>query len=430
MNKQRTLIGVAWLASLVAAYFFGGAHAPVQSAGASGYSEKSASAAAAARTGANAEERALVRETGDLSGGRSKVALLIAKAQLELGSLGEHTDFRTVLRALGPIADLDPAQRAEALAEVERTVLGSPQKMLFYTVLLGQWAETDGKAALAYAEEKLDQKDPYTKEIRQNVLAAWAFREPDAVWRWYETERKEGENEHTVGIIFTGLAIQNLDAALQRLSTLDDASRAAALPGIASSGTTEAARQQLLDRAATLPPEQRTVLQEGAAYSWAIADPEGAVAWIRSLPAEEQGPLRETAGRTIMSMNPALGAEFRLEGAEEKDKPQTYVWIAYEWAQKDSRAAAEWLMNQPQGPELDGARQSYANAVVQKDPAGAMDWAKSVQGEVQRGRAVEHIFQQWRVKDPTAAEAALDAAGLPPEKVQQLKESRPGEKPR
>ena len=55
----------------------------------------------------------------------------------------------------------------------------------------------------------------------------------------------------------------------------------------------------------------------------------------------------------------------------------------------------------------------------------AMEWAKSVQEEKGRAQGVEQIFQQWRIKDAAAAEAALASAGLPREKVQQLMKSPP-----
>jgi hypothetical protein len=185
----------------------------------------------------------------------------------------------------------------------------------------------------------------------------------------------------------------------------------------------------LLERAAGLPQEQRAQIYQGVVAPWAMMDSDAAVKWLRALPAEEQKPLRESAGQMMMMMKPALGAELLLENAEEKDKPQIYDRVAGQWAVQDARAAGEWLMKQPQGPELDGARRSYAVSVASKDPAGAMDWAKSVQAPEQREQAVGQIFQVWRSRDAAAAEAALESAGLPAEKVQKLKESTPPPKP-
>jgi hypothetical protein len=433
MNKQRTLIALAWIASIVVAYLVGGTGTSVQTNAPAGEAKTNA-ASAAANAGVDKESRAMVRKMDDLAegeaGARPNVATLIAKARLEMGSgMGGMMNIRSMLRAIAPIAELDDSQIMEALAEVEKTVREPQQKMMFYSLLLGQWAEKDGKAALAYAEEKLGGSSPFDFGVRATILGTWARRDPDAAWRWYQTERKPEDNERTMGMsvnmIFAGMASSDLDSALQRVAALDDTTRAMALQGIAGSATNDASRKRLIDRATGLPQEQRAQIYQGLVGPWAMMDSEAAVKWIRTLPAEEQKPLRDSAGQMMMMMKPALGAELLLEGAEEKDKPQIYDRVAGQWAFQDARAAGEWLMKQPQGPELDGARRSYAMAVVNKDAAGAMDWAKSVQKPEQREQAVEQVFQVWRGKDTAAAEAALESAGLPPEKVQKLKESKP-----
>lgn len=430
VNKQGILLGLVWIASLVAAYFVGGIGGASPLGGTLGEAATASPAAADAATKEDERVRDHKRKgIFEIPEGRPKTAMLIAKARLEFSrSSMEEVDFRLVLRALAPIADLDPVQIAEALGEVERTVQEPAQKMMFYFLLLDQWAETDGKAAVAYLDEKLGEKNPINREIRENVLAAWASRDPGAVWSWYETERKGDAGGHIMEQIFAGMAAHDLDAAWQRLEALDEASRGVALRGIASSATGGEDYRRLAEHAASLPQAEQAPWRKQVADSWAVTDAEGGIGWLRSLPPEEQKTLRDSAGRRALSSRPALGAEFLLEGAAEEEKPQIYVWVANEWANQNSRAAGEWLTRQPQGPELDGARQTFAYAVMGKDPAAAMDWAKSVQNEKRRAEAVEQIFQQWRAKDAVAAEAALGTVGLPQEQVQRLKDSKPPEK--
>jgi len=45
-----------------------------------------------------------------------------------------------------------------------------------------------------------------------------------------------------------------------------------------------------------------------------------------------------------------------------------------------------------------------------------------VQDENQRFESVGQIYQIWRAKDGTAANAALAGSGLPPDKVKQIQE--------
>ena len=198
-----------------------------------------------------------------------------------------------------------------------------------------------------------------------------------------------------------------------------------ALNGIASSAADESSRSGVLARAAGLAPEQRAQIRQSIAGQWAMSDPDGAVAWMHSLPADEQKPVRESIGQMMLMTKPALAADVMMEGADEKDRPRLYDRIASQWGQQDARAAGEWLTKQPQGPELDGARRSFARVVAQRDPAAAFDWARSVQDEKQRTESVTQIYQIWRAKDAPAAQAALGSSGLSPEQVQQLREQQP-----
>jgi hypothetical protein len=336
-------------------------------------------------------------------------------------------NIRGMLRAIAPIAELDDAQLQEALAEVEHTVREPQQKMMFYSLLLGQWAETDGRAAMAYAQEKLDKGSMFNMGVTSSVLGTWARRDPEAVWKWFATEQPDDGSDRTrmmaVSAVFAGLAANNLESALARAGTLDEQSRGMALSGIASGMADDASRRRLIERTASLPPEQQAQIRQSLLGQWSMSNPDEAVAWIRSLPADEQKPLRDSAGMRIMNVKPALGAEVMLEGADEKDKPHLYDQVAMQWAQMDARAAGEWLTKQPQGPELDGARATYARVVASRDPAAAMDWARSVQDEKRRAESVTSVYQMWRVKDPTAAEAALAATGLPPDQVKQIREA-------
>jgi hypothetical protein len=434
MKREHFLIGIAWIATVVVAYFIGSSgessKGNASAAGAAGAKAEGAGASAASADAK--QQRSFIRKFGDFdeatlgADGKPNVVALIARARQQFASgMGGMMNIRAMLRAIAPLAELDDSQLQDALAEVEKTVRDPQQKMMFYSLLLGQWAESDGKAALAYAEEKLGSGSPFDMGVRASILGSWARRDPDGVWKWFQTERKDDGNERTKGMlvsmVFAGMAANDLDTALQRLSTLDETTRGMAMSGIANSANNETSRKRLLDRAQTLAPEQRNQIRQGIVGQWAMSDSDAAIKWIHSLPADEQKPVRESAANMMLMMQPAKGAELLLEGAEEKDKPRLYDRVVGQWAWQDSKAAGEWLSKQSQGPELDDARRTYSMAVAQKDPSAAMDWAKSVQNPEQRNQSVEMVYQQWRTKDVAAADTALDATDLPPEKIKQLK---------
>lgn len=438
MKREHLLIAVAWIATVVVAYFIGSGGDSSKSQAATGSTGKNSSQNAASGSGSAGSsdahsQRSFVRKFDELDenmkgpDGKPNIVALIARARQQMGvGMGGMMNIRGMLRAIAPLVELDDSQLQDALAEVEKTVKEPQQKMMMYSLLLGQWAETDGKAALAYAEQKLGTNtSPMDFGIRASIVGAWSRRDPDGVWRWYQTERKDDGNDRTKGMLvsmmFAGMAASDLDSALQKLPSLDDSTRAMALSGIANSSASESSRTRLLDRAATMPAEQKQQIRQGVVSQWAMTDADAAVKWIHSLPADEQKPMRDSASNMIMMMQPAKGADLMMEGAEDKDKPQLYDRVVSQWAWQDSKAAGEWLSKQPQGPELDNARRTYAMAVSQKDPAAAMDWAKSVQNPEQRTQSVEQIYQTWRAKDGAAADAALDGSGISDEDIKRLK---------
>ena len=424
MKTHRLLLAAVWLATLAAAYFLGGRGESSPSPALPMTVESGVPAAPRAERGAVERTAGETREENAKA--KADLPAIIARARMEmLSGAGGMMNIRGMLRAIAPIADLDDAQMQEALVEVEHSVREPQVKMMFYSLLLGQWAETDGRAAMTYAQAKLDKNSMFDMGVTSSVLGTWAQRDPEAAWKWFGTEQNDGSDRTrmmALSAIFAGFAANNLESALARAGTLDEQSRAMALSGIASGQMDEASRRRLIDRTASLPPEQRAQLRQGVLGQWTMTDPDAAVAWIRTLPEDEQKSLRANAAQRIMNLKPALGAELMLEGADEKEKPQLYSNVAMQWASQDMRAAGEWLTRQPQGPELDLARGTYAASIEQRDPAAAMDWARSVQDEKQRVASVGSTYQSWHAKDPAAAAAALAAAGLSPDQMKQIRE--------
>jgi hypothetical protein len=115
------------------------------------------------------------------------------------------------------------------------------------------------------------------------------------------------------------------------------------------------------------------------------------------------------------------------------------------WAQKDSAAAARYVLDMPPGQPLefaarhlafilaanprdailwaealpsDAARAAaypmIASAWAQRSPADAVRWAASLHEDPQRADAVTAAFSYWMLLDPKAAQAWLETADLHP----------------
>lgn len=430
----RVLIGATWVASVAAAYFIGQSGNPTSPGPQTTGAGNSNSGSAANKSSGGDRRAGHAIETYDGSGiaesanppGKMNVPDLIARARMEMATgMNGMMNMRGMLRAIAPLAELDDSQVQEALAEVESTIKDPQQKMMFYSLLLSQWAEKDGPAAFAYAEEKLKGKGPFDGGAKMAVIGAWARQDPDAVWKWFTTRKEKNafdpSNQMTISSVFAGMASRDLDMAFTRLNTLDDQERSMALSGITNSSRDARSRERLLSRADSLSPELRRQLQDNVARTWAMTDADAAMKWVRARPAEEQTSLRSAVGSTLMMSDPERGAAFQIEGVAEKDRSRVYDSVVGNWAWRDPRGAGEWLTKQTQGPELDAARRTFASVVSQRDPAAAMDWAKSVTDDEQRTSSVRQVYSQWKSKDSKAANAALDAAGLSAEQIEKIR---------
>ena len=429
MKNQRLLLALAWIATVAIAYFAGSSggtsNPPVAS------SSQSASNAGGSGTDAARGAREVVRkiepsEEELADGGKKDIALMIARARVEMGTgMGGMMNMRGMIRAISPLIELNDAQVQEALAEVEKTVKDPQGRMMFYSILLSQWAERDGRAALAYAEKNVEKGSMFGMGIKGPILGAWARTDPDAAWRWFETEGKKGDDSGQgnmlVHTLFAGLASRDIDGALARVEGLDASMKPMALNGIAMSGMNADSRKRMLERSASLPQETRDMLRQGALGQWAMMEPEAAISWLKTLPADEQKPLRSGLANSVLMMNPKQGADLLLKDASAEERPVIYDQVVSRIAWQNPKSAGEWLLEQPQGPELDSARMTFASIVARKEPATAMDWAKSVTKPELRESSISSVYAAWKQKDAAAADAAVVNVGLSAEALERVR---------
>lgn len=395
MNRQttRVLIAALWLASLAGVYFLGqSSTSPVNPNPGSSITVASPSTPSPGDrrvglpTGSDSDPSAnALREPKDIS-------RLVTQARLAIGS-GDGS-----LRAFAPLLGLTAAQLREALEEVDRTTKDTAQRNMLYSVLLEEWARSDGPAAMAFAEEKLK---PRSAGIQGTILGAWARKDPNAAWRWYDTERQKDPTDRNNYMhvntmaqnLFTGMAAADLDSALGRLNALDSQVRGLAIIGISNAASDTFARNRLLNHVASLPPALRTQIHETVVRSWGMNDPEAAVGWLRERPLAEQASILPALENTIMMRDPKRGAELLLEITPETDRPRAYETIVRHWAPRD--------------------------------PRNAMAWAKSVPEAELRSNTVARVYNHWRSQDTAAADSALAASGLADDQIAEIKKTPP-----
>ena len=419
---------VLWLGTLIVAYQLGNRQ---------GAAQPTAEAAGTTAAGGNTRMASNSRSWAD-AGGRNgqrtadkaptvKQLFSQLKATMRPGSMQNPM---AMMRAMALLDKLRPEDVPAALLEVE-AMKDVQSKMMIYMAVLGKWAEQDGPAAMKYAEEHAKDLGPTGAILKMSVVGTWAEKDPEAVWAWYQANKEKdsggmfGGNQMVLASIFSSLMNTNPDAAFKRLDELDKGARTMALAGMSQTALfDDAKRQQLLDRIKAMPDaEERTQARQMLLSQWVMFAPDEATAWVAKQPASEQKEMRSTVGTMFMMSDPKKGAAFMMEGATAEEKPERYSTVVGSWAATNPDAAASWLAEQGDGPELDQARSSLAFSLYKKKPAAAMDSVRSITDENLRVTTATMVYQKWKATDADAANKGLDDAGLTAGQIQQIKSS-------
>ncbi|MCB1204233.1 MAG: hypothetical protein KDN18_08225 [Verrucomicrobiae bacterium] len=432
----RTLLGLAWIASLGGSYWAGrtlnpvGAGSRVEQETFVGVTMTPSSGSTTPAEGTDGAGEAEGVGPWDATSADSAPSDLLERARREMGpGMSSMMNPSTMFRALAPLMSLPASEIPAALAEVAATVDDPQQRAMFQSLLLSRWAEEDPKAALGYAEKLATGGGPVEAQALMGVVSTWAKREPEAAWNWYLKRRDSGEAfpggngfDGALIAIFGATAANDLDSALAKLPLLDnDSSRNRALMGIAFTAMDGEKRNEILARSGSLDTDTRQSLLQHVLSQWAQTEPDGVMAWLRSQPAGDRTELTNRISYALIGNDPEKAAAFLMEDATEQNAGQRYTTIVSSWANRDPIAAGEWLNRRPKSPAQDQARMNFANQVVRMDPEAAMEWAKSITADETRQASIRNVYQQWSRRDADAANAALGNSGLPDGMIEEIR---------
>ena len=410
--------GLFWLGSLTAAYYGGmGKNQLASVSGGSPASRSSAGTSATSTAGSGSGKAANGTLIPEAARKVLTVKQIIAKAKNSMQG-GAMQNPRAMMKAMALIEEIAPEDIMEALAELEKGT-DPQQKMIFQMALLGRWAEVDGAVAMKYAEEHPSGAGMMAQMGKMGVASAWAEKDPEAVWKWYQGQAEAdggamfGGNM-VLASLFASMAVKDPDLAFKRLEEIDGPGKMMALAGLMQVGLfDDDKRQMVLKKIDSIPDEaERKQAKQMMLSQLAMASPDQAIAWMKTQPAAEQSELRVSIGTMLMMSDPKQGASILLEGATDGEKPQRYATVIGSWAHFDTNAAGTWLREQPQGPHLDNARESFVRTASQKDPESAMAWAGTITDSSTRVTSTITAYQAWKKKDAAAADRALEASGL------------------
>jgi|GEM_PF-1715975 len=344
---------------------------------------------------------------------------IITAAAAELR--GGAQNISAITRALGLLTQIPAAQSSEALGLISG-VPDESARSLLYKYFLSHWAETDPWRALQFATEELPGQ--HRLATSEGVLAAWAARDPEAVFAWDQKTRGSKAppqvRDSLMAVLFKTLASRDLPKAFIYLNNVDRPNdRAHALRGILDTVQTPQDRERVLDAiASTQDSELRVQARRAVVETWARQDPAAAAAWVDNAePAWERPRLMDSLGLTWLQNDPAKAAAWWIA---REPGPDTLVKIINIWSQEDPKEASKWLDVQPPGLQSDTARMTFARQVSEREPDSALHWAATVSDESMRENTIDHIFKNWAARDAAAANSFLKASGWPAERLSRL----------
>jgi hypothetical protein len=254
------------------------------------------------------------------------------------------------------------------------------------------WGFNDGRAALA-ASEKVEDEE-LRESLRQAVVTGWVMSRDRLGATEYAATVSDPKRRSRLALRLAGYAKRDGPEAV--IAWAD------AVPEDAPNDFKATVFSFAAGAVARLDPEHVAPWYEARmkhaytrkalriiAYKWAeFHDPRAAVAWIESLPVQED---REA------ERGEASRAAFRT------------------WAAEAPEEVEAWIETASAGSTRDGAIEEYTRVIVDASPDEALRWAGQIQDEEVRRRRTLRYTRKWFVTDPDAARAWIDAADVPPE---------------
>ncbi len=397
------------------------------------WAEVSPKEALAFVTGANtaATREALTAVFSQLAMGDPKAA------ESALGGLGEGRK-RVALRAMSSrLATQDPL-KALGLLDRQKMTPGDNA----YGSVMAIWAQRDASGAAAYAEALPDgqqrsralmyvsmtlaRQDPdhaiaWAKSLPRsseslnmvrNVIGNLASRDPQAALA-LTLQQPEREQRNLMRNVAQNWMYTDPDGAVAWIQTMEEgAKRQQCLSGMASYAAWAGGQENLTTLMALLPKGRiRNDTLGEVADNMGYRDPEGSLAWARSLPQEDQDLVMGRLSAGLAFSDPHKAAALAAALPPSATSVQAVTQVASSWANKNPEEAIAWAATL----ESEKARQDATAAALSqwadRDPEKAAGATGQIADSNARRTARNQIASTWAQKAPLEAEKW--AASLP-----------------
>ncbi|HVU35166.1 MAG TPA: hypothetical protein VHE61_17155, partial [Opitutaceae bacterium] len=311
--------------------------------------------------------------------------------------------WRTDRRGLAHVLDsIAPGDVPFALQLVGRDAVGQGRREL-QLMLLRRWAGSDAAAAYAWAGSNA--KGRMAMIARQVVADAWAATDPVGALA-------------TVGplpAVLGHLARIEPEVAAENALKVQGGSRNAGIEMVANAWFGKDP-QAAIAWVESLPPNNDRAMALRAVMGPMVdADPTAMSGYIANLPANADmaGVARDFAGHWANNDPAAAAAWVSQLPAGSPLQSAAVPLVARQFADDDPAAAGRWVDSLPAGPVHDDAVKAYVFQEMGDDPSIAATWTAKVANPNLRNNLTVDIARNWLRFDPTAARQWIAQTALP-----------------
>ena len=344
------------------------------------------------------------------------------------------------------VAALSNSDSATALAPLDRAVAAlsnsdSEQRTLELVDSLSAWVESDGEAALEWAEANLDETE--RKAVLPDVLATWAQHDREGLIQWFREGYNPQKDQHRVPV---RVGNRSLGVLIVRWLALEDPVRAAefALHDLNRFRTNIVFGNTETDLVASIrsSEECRRVCEvllpfyekrgyhmveaQAVLSKWRELDPDAAKQFLEIYPAPERN-ISFRASREMTKSDVAeagMTADSLLAQTTDEDRAMTIHFIVGGWKSEGLDQARAWLEALGESEDTHDGRIMFARRIIAEDPATAFALIDPVPDGPTREAALEAMLETWAATDLDAVLKFLDAqkSVWPKSKIDRLRE--------
>lgn len=303
-----------------------------------------------------------------------------------------------------PIASWD-ARWSESAAAAS-----TPRRDRALAVLVEELARADPARALALAGAETNWR--LRADLHDAALRGWAATKPDAAAD-HALAVAPAERRRAMAAVLAGAA-ENPAAAVKtalRVCAADPEPAGdyghAAIAGLVEHG----AYVEAVQFGQSVGSVKFPFLLKSAFYEWAQREPADALAAVATV---EDPALREQARAEVFNgwarADSRALAEFALQQPAGPTRATALAEALPHWVEKDPEAAADWIERHDSGPEFDDGTAAVAGlqSVIRGHPELAMNLAGNLHDPAKRSHMLRVVFRQWAERDRAAAQRFLD----------------------